>query len=131
MRHTNAVHLAGISWVYDGSLTQYTGRQIKIQYCMFSSTTDYSEEGRCNFAFAVAAVSLVFSFVWSYMQVGRGCVFKTQGLHGLHSEFYAEEQPYPSASSTPGTCTYTWWLHAGAMLPPHLLVGVGYSDATS
>jgi hypothetical protein len=67
-------NLAGVSWIYDGALTQYTGRSIKIQYCMFSSNTDYSMEGRCQFAFAVASVSLALSFIWSYLQV---CVAHT------------------------------------------------------
>jgi len=62
--------LTGISWVYDGTLTQYQGRNIRIQYCMFSSSTDQSNDKRCNFGFAVASVSLVLSFIWSYLQVG-------------------------------------------------------------
>lgn len=61
--------LTGISWVYDGTLTQYHGRNIRIQYCMFSSSTDESIDSRCNFGFAVASVSLVLSFIWSYLQV--------------------------------------------------------------
>lgn len=61
--------LSGIPWVYDGQLQQYVGREVRIQYCMFSAGTDYSIESRCSFAMAIAAVSLALSFVWSYLQV--------------------------------------------------------------
>lgn len=68
--------LTGISWVYDGTLTQYQGRNIRIQYCMFSSSTDQSNDKRCNFGFAVASVSLVLSFIWSYLQSLRRNPFR-------------------------------------------------------
>lgn len=61
--------LSGIPWVYDGKVEQYQGRQIKIQYCLFSPSTEASVESRCNFAFATAAVGLALAFIWSYLQV--------------------------------------------------------------
>jgi hypothetical protein len=73
--------------VYDGKVEQYQGRQIKIQYCLFSPSTEASVESRCNFAFATAAVGLALAFIWSYLQVrGRRDTTGTRGRVGSHKQ---------------------------------------------
>lgn len=61
--------LTGIGWTYDGSLAQYKGRPITIEFCLLSSSTDVNNPGRCNFAFAAASISIALAFIWSYLQV--------------------------------------------------------------
>ena len=84
--------LTGISWVYDGKMTQYVGRDIRVQYCMLSSSTDVENKVRCNFGFAVASVSLVLSFIWSSLQV-KGFVVAFGGGGGGRRALHTHAAP--------------------------------------
>jgi hypothetical protein len=64
-------HLTSIPSTYQGSMLEYVGRPIAIQYCLLSSSTAESQESRCGFALAAVSISLALSLMWSYMQVRR------------------------------------------------------------
>jgi hypothetical protein len=67
-------HLTELPFLYDGPQKQFYGRWVNIDYCLLSNSRDYVQNIRCQFGFATAAVSLAISMVWSYLQVGRGCL---------------------------------------------------------
>lgn len=68
--------LSGIDTTYEGSVQQYVGRAITIKYCLLSSSTSASDDVRCSFAFAVAAVGVALALLWSWLQALRRNPFR-------------------------------------------------------
>lgn len=118
--------LSGIQTTYPGTDSKYFGRPIQIQYCMFSSSTDARQESRCKFGYAVASVSLVLSFIWSYMQVRtvRHVRWPQQPVACTRASPEPAAEHITScarARQAPMQCCQRWWLHKQPVAGVHVV----------
>ena len=56
-------------FTYDGLDPRYNGMTVNIFYCLLSSSNEGSQDSRCRFATATAAVSIGLGLLWNVYSV--------------------------------------------------------------